>query len=206
MPAQGISDRGLPAPELPGDGGRRTAALDVLAREPGTIVELRALGLISGIHIGEAAADVERATPSLGARHWRNLRSAGYWAAMSAVAAAPTTIVEEAPGRRSPASGPADWRPARRVTGSGGWTREAETEAGKRRSHVGAAGGHRGTQGRAAEARGRDPQAEPPATRAAGSRSARPRRGTGSAASWTRQRSSSLSSEPGARRMAEADD
>ena len=41
MPAQGISHRGLAAPEFAGDVGRRPAALDVLALEPGTIVELR---------------------------------------------------------------------------------------------------------------------------------------------------------------------
>jgi hypothetical protein len=39
-------------------------------------------------------------------------------------------------GLSTPASGPADWRPAHRLTGRRGWTREAETETGKRRSHA----------------------------------------------------------------------
>jgi hypothetical protein len=66
---------------------------------------------------------------------------------------------EQAPDETlsTPASGPADWRSARRVPGRRGWTREAETETGQKR-HAGAATGRCGAQGRAAEARGRDPQ------------------------------------------------
>jgi hypothetical protein len=55
---------------------------------------------------------------------------------------------------------PAESRPARRVLGRTGGTREAET--GRQEPQCGGAGGHRGAQGPAAEARGRHPQAERP--------------------------------------------
>ena len=55
---------------------------------------------------------------------------------------------------------PAGARPARRVLGRTGGTREAEM--GKQEPQCGGAGGHRGAQGPAAEARGRHPQAERP--------------------------------------------
>jgi hypothetical protein len=59
-------------------------------------------------------------------------------------------------------SGPAESRPVRRVLGRRRGTGEAQTEIGEQKRYGGGAGGHWGAQGSAAEARGRDPQAERP--------------------------------------------